>query len=106
MANKSKLQLANGKQYLVTIPRSLVLAKSWQKGDSLSFTFDQNANIIVNKYEPGADSSKSSLQLRNGKQFVITLPRSIVMAKGWKQGDDVEFVLNEQAKIVIKRIEQ
>ena len=105
MANKAKLQLANGKQYLVTIPRSLVLAKSWKKSDLISFTFDQNANIIVNKYEVGVDSSKSSLQLRNGKQFVITLPRSIVMAKGWKQGDEVEFILNEQAKIVIKKVE-
>ncbi len=106
MSNRSKLQFPNRKQYLITIPKSLVLAKSWRKSDVLEFNFDASANIIVQKQgDSGAPASKSILQFRNEKQFVITLPKSMVMAKGWKQGDELEFVLNEQANIVIRKHE-
>lgn len=103
MSNKSKLQYPNRKQYIITIPKSLVFAKTWQKGDNLEFVFDANANIILQKSDSEHPSSRSVLQLRNGKQFIITIPKSIVMAKGWQQGEELEFVLNEQAKIVIKK---
>ncbi len=105
MSNKSRLQFPNQKQYIITIPKSLVHAKSWKKGEILEFILDQSANILIRKLDnPEQPSSSASLQFRNKKQFVITIPKSLVMAKGWQQGDELEFNLNEQANIVLKRI--
>ncbi|MDP2750238.1 MAG: AbrB/MazE/SpoVT family DNA-binding domain-containing protein [Nanoarchaeota archaeon] len=104
MANTSTLQFPSNKQFIITLPKSLVLAKAWQKSDMLEFILDQTGNIIIQKQESEKISSKSSLQLRNGKQFVITIPKSLVMAKGWKQGDILEFMFNEHAQIVMKKI--
>jgi bifunctional DNA-binding transcriptional regulator/antitoxin component of YhaV-PrlF toxin-antitoxin module len=33
---------------------------------------------------------------------MITLPKGIVLAKGWKQGDRLEFVINNKGEIIIK----
>ena len=49
MTNKSVLQFPNKKQYIITIPKSLVLAKSWKKGDVLVFTINKNGDIVVKK---------------------------------------------------------
>ena len=48
-------------------------------------------------------SNKSILQFPNKKQFMVTLPKGLVLAKGWKQGDKLEFVINNKGDIVIKR---
>ena len=47
MANKSLLQFPNKKQYIVTIPKGLVLAKGWKKGDKLEFVIDKSGNIVM-----------------------------------------------------------
>ena len=47
-------------------------------------------------------SNKSILQYPNHKQFMVTLPKGLVLAKGWKQGDRLEFVINNKGEIVIK----
>lgn len=49
MANKTKLQYPNKKQYVITIPKSLVLAKGWKKGNMLEFVINNKGEIIVRK---------------------------------------------------------
>lgn len=51
--NKSKLQYPNKKQYTITIPKSLVAAKGWKKGDDLEFVLDDKGNIILRKVKHG-----------------------------------------------------
>lgn len=36
-------------------------------------------------------------------QFKITLPKSLITAKGWKKGDNVQVVLNEKGDLVLVR---
>lgn len=49
MENKSILQYPNKKQYIITIPKSLVLAKGWKKGNKLEFTINNKGEIVVRK---------------------------------------------------------
>ena len=49
MANKSVLQFPNKKQYIITFPKSLVLAKGWKKGDKLEFMINNKGEIVVRK---------------------------------------------------------
>lgn len=48
-SNKSKLQFPNGRQFMVTLPKALIDAKGWGKGDILEFTLDKNGNIILRR---------------------------------------------------------
>ena len=48
-------------------------------------------------------SNKSILQFPNKQQFIITLPKGLVLAKGWKQGDKLEFIIDNKGEIVIKK---
>ena len=48
-------------------------------------------------------SNKSILQFPNKKQNIVTLPKGLVLAKGWKQGDKLEFVIDSKGDIVIKK---
>ena len=50
-SNKSILQFPNNKQFIVTFPKSLVLAKGWKKGDVLEFSIDNRGDIVVRKWE-------------------------------------------------------
>lgn len=49
-------------------------------------------------------SNKSKLQHPNKKQFTITVPKGLVLAKGWKQGDVLEFVFNDAGELVIRKL--
>ncbi|MBD3310607.1 hypothetical protein GF351_05300 [Candidatus Woesearchaeota archaeon] len=49
MGNKSILQYPNKKQYTITIPKGLVLAKGWKHGDRLEFLVDNKGDIVVKK---------------------------------------------------------
>ena len=49
-------------------------------------------------------SNKSILQFPNKKQFIITVPKGLVLAKGWKQGDKLEFVIDNKGEIIIRKI--
>ena len=49
MANTSKLQYPNKKQYIITFPKGLVLAKGWKQGDKLEFIIDNKGDIVVRK---------------------------------------------------------
>ena len=48
-SNTSKLQHPNNKQFIITLPQTLVKAKGWDKGDILEFILDENGNIILKK---------------------------------------------------------
>lgn len=41
------------------------------------------------------------LQFANEKQYKITLPKSIVEAKGWKKGDKIKVKINDKGEIVL-----
>lgn len=45
------------------------------------------------------------LQVRedNG-QTTVTIPRVLVLAKGWKNGDKVEFSINRTGDLVLKKV--
>lgn len=49
MGNKSVLQHPNKKQFIITIPKGLVLAKNWKKGDTLEFIIDSKGDIVIRK---------------------------------------------------------
>ena len=48
-------------------------------------------------------SNKSILQFPNKKQFIITVPKGLVLAKGWKQGDKLEFIISNKGEIIIRK---
>ena len=105
MGNRAVLQYPNRKQFIVTLPKGLVLAKGWKSGDLIEFLFDEQTNIILRKLNNKAKiTNKSILQFRNRKQFIITIPKALVLAKGWSQGDIIEFVLDRNANIIIKKV--
>jgi bifunctional DNA-binding transcriptional regulator/antitoxin component of YhaV-PrlF toxin-antitoxin module len=39
-------------------------------------------------------TNKSTLQYPNNTQFMVTVPKGLVLAKGWKRGDRIEFIIN------------
>lgn len=48
--------------------------------------------------------NRSKLQYPNKKQYTITIPKSLVAAKGWKKGDDLEFVLDDKGQIILRKV--
>ncbi len=43
------------------------------------------------------------IQYDQNKQFKITLPKPIVLAKKWEKGDELDVEINEKGDIVLKR---
>jgi bifunctional DNA-binding transcriptional regulator/antitoxin component of YhaV-PrlF toxin-antitoxin module len=43
------------------------------------------------------------LQFDNNQQFKITLPKQILLAKGWKKGDKINIQLDPDGNLVLKR---
>jgi len=41
------------------------------------------------------------LQQMNDRQFFVTLPKSIVLAKGWQKGDNIKFKINDKGELVL-----
>jgi len=48
-------------------------------------------------------SNKSILQFPNKNQFIVTFPMGLVLAKGWKKGDSLEFSIDNKGDIVVKK---
>jgi bifunctional DNA-binding transcriptional regulator/antitoxin component of YhaV-PrlF toxin-antitoxin module len=46
------------------------------------------------------------LGLINKRQFFITLPNSIVKAKGWVKGDIIEATIDNKGNIVLRKQEK
>ena len=51
-------------------------------------------------------SNKCILQNPNKKQFIITIPKGLVLAKGWKKGCVLEFIIDSRGDIIIKCIKK
>lgn len=102
MANSSILQYPAKQQFKITVPKGLVLAKGWKKGDKLSFSIVEKGNIVISS-EPKKISKKTTLQLLNDMQFILTLPKELVLAKRWKSGDVLEFILTENSDLLLRR---
>lgn len=45
------------------------------------------------------------IQYDQNKQYKITLPKPIVLAKRWAKGDDLDIEINDKGDIVLKRRE-
>jgi len=43
------------------------------------------------------------LQFDNNKQFKITLPKAIVLAKGWTKGDDISIEIDDSGNLLLKK---
>jgi len=48
-------------------------------------------------------TNESILQYPNDKQYIITVPKSLVLAKGWKKGNKLEFIINNKGEIVVRK---
>ena len=44
-----KLQFDNNKQYKITLPKAIIDAKGWEKGDEIKIRFDKEGNLILKK---------------------------------------------------------
>ncbi len=44
-----KLQFDTNEQYKLTLPKALVVAKGWKKGDEIEIRLDENGNIVLRK---------------------------------------------------------
>lgn len=44
-----KLQYDNNQQFKITLPKQIILAKGWQKGDKINIQLDDRGNLILNK---------------------------------------------------------
>ena len=42
-----KLQYDQNKQYKLTLPKALIEAKGWKKGDAIRVSLDEKGNIIL-----------------------------------------------------------
>ena len=46
-----KLQFENKKQYKITLPKQIIKAKGWEKGDEIAILLDEHGNIVLKKIE-------------------------------------------------------
>ena len=46
-----KLQFDNNKQYKITLPRAIVDAKGWKKGDQIKIELDSQGNLVIKHAE-------------------------------------------------------
>lgn len=44
-----KLQFANGKQYKITLPKPIVEAKGWKKGDLIKVRINDKGEIVLKR---------------------------------------------------------
>ena len=44
-----KLQFDNNKQYKLTLPKAIIEAKGWKKGDEVIVIFDKEGNLVLKK---------------------------------------------------------
>lgn len=103
MSNHSILQYPGQTQYKLTVPKGLVLAKGWRKGEKLTFSLTTKGDLIIKPMNGKKLVKKATLQFLNNTQFMLTLPKELVMAKRWKAGDRLEFVFDDNTDLVMKK---
>jgi len=45
------------------------------------------------------------LQFDSNKQFKVTLPKQILVAKGWQKGDDIVIILDNEGNLILRKQE-
>ena len=60
--------------------------------------------MILHRVETGVLGNISLLQFRGGQQFMITLPKDLILALGWKPGCKIEFTLDDELQMVMKKL--
>jgi len=48
-------------------------------------------------------NNRRKLQIFNNKQYLVNIPMALVSAKGWKDGDILEFIIDDKGDIIIKK---
>lgn len=43
------------------------------------------------------------LQFDNNEQFKITLPKQIILAKGWKKGEEISISLDNRGDLILRK---
>lgn len=61
-----RLQFDSNNQYKITLPKALIDAKGWQKGDEIRIILDEKSNIIL-KHESAAEKKNSENQRMKNK---------------------------------------
>lgn len=102
-SNKAILQYPGKKQFLVTIPKGLVFAKKWKKGDLIDIELLAKNHLILRRVEAGAVGNISLLQFRGGQQFLLCLPKDLILALGWRMGSTLEFTLDEKLELEMRK---
>jgi bifunctional DNA-binding transcriptional regulator/antitoxin component of YhaV-PrlF toxin-antitoxin module len=92
-----KLQYRNEKQYVITLPKAIVKAKKWKKGDRLDISLDQSGCLLLTK-------SKEGSIIQYNTQFILTLPKSLIEALGWSKNDTLEVSLLKNS-LKLRRME-
>ena len=44
-----KLQYDNNKQFKLTLPKAIIEAKGWKKGDTIKIELDEKGNMVLKK---------------------------------------------------------
>ena len=44
-----KLQFDNNQQFKITLPKQIIQAKGWKKGDKITIILDGNGNLVLKK---------------------------------------------------------
>ena len=64
-SNMVKLQYDQNKQFKITLPKQIVLAKGWKKGDKLEFEIDNNGSYqLLREQTPKGKCEKCSAPMR------------------------------------------
>ncbi|MBN1385667.1 hypothetical protein JW968_01675 [Candidatus Woesearchaeota archaeon] len=100
MSNSSRLQYPNSKQYILTIPKNLVLLMRWKEKDIISFSMDGKAVHLDRQAEKSGVFSV--LQYPQRRQYLLTIPKTLVELKGWKKSEKIIFMLDEDGRLMIK----
>ena len=103
MSNNAILQYPGKTQFKVTVPKGLVLAKGWKKGEKLTVSLTAKGDLLIRPMNGKRLVKKATLQFLNNMQFMLTLPKEIVLAKKWKAGDVIEFTFDDNTDLLLKR---
>ncbi|MBT6518337.1 hypothetical protein HOK51_00720 [Candidatus Woesearchaeota archaeon] len=58
-----KLQFDLNKQYKITLPKALIDAKGWKKGDQIKVVLDSQGNIVLVRDQPIEQLRKNAVEI-------------------------------------------
>lgn len=60
-----KLQLDKNEQFKLTLPKQIILAKGWKKGDKIAIVIDESGNLILKNSENNGNGEKKANEVLN-----------------------------------------